>query len=208
MAKVLFVDSVDAYMTRSIPSLVVVHAAGRTSTLGWHDARLEPYVYVAPPADGIMDLDFQATPPSGNIQLPSLGIAAASTTFEKPAWCKGIRVHAAANVMEDSLYPLEGASSDLAPQQSAAEGDSFIPIPWSGGVDIFPWMVVADGAIATDALLQKAIQRGDTPNAKVSELVGKPVRIIRDGDPVTDDYRPERVNIVTKDGKIKAVYFG
>ena len=44
----------------------------------------------------------------------------------------------------------------------------------------------------------------------VRELVGHPLRVYEDGQPITKDYRPERVNIVLTPGTdvIMDIWFG
>jgi len=205
MAKIFSVDSVDAFMTRSIPPLVVVNASGRSNTLGWKDPRLEPRVYIVPPPDGIMDLDFVATPPQG-ITLPALGTLSTSISFEKPNWCTGIRVHASINHLDATLYPV--LFDPLADKELAqfSEGDSFIPVPM--GIDTFPWQIAL--------LFQEAVAQNDRAESQnaddlkdpIESLFGKAVRVIQEGSPVTTDHQPERFNIIVKNGVIRRVFFG
>lgn len=42
----------------------------------------------------------------------------------------------------------------------------------------------------------------------IRELVGRPVRCYRLGDPITKDFRPDRVNIVHLDSRVTDVWFG
>ncbi|HYD37035.1 MAG TPA: hypothetical protein VEA60_05445, partial [Allosphingosinicella sp.] len=47
------------------PGSVLICARGLVSTGGWSAATLTPRVYVAPPANGIWEVDFTARPPVG-----------------------------------------------------------------------------------------------------------------------------------------------
>ena len=79
-----------------------------------------------PPADGILNLDFVATPPSGLV-LQILSKITVAKTFPVPAWVQGIRIHSSTDQLEARLAG--------APKPSAAvlmgEG---LPLPWP-----FPW---------------------------------------------------------------------
>ncbi len=43
---------------------------------------------------------------------------------------------------------------------------------------------------------------------KVSDLIGRPVRLIKSGDVYTTDHVPQRVNIVHDQGRIVGIWFG
>ncbi|HET9640953.1 MAG TPA: hypothetical protein VFP12_17300 [Allosphingosinicella sp.] len=47
------------------PGSVMICARGRVGTRGWTNAMLTPRVYIAPPANGIWEVDFTARPPRG-----------------------------------------------------------------------------------------------------------------------------------------------
>lgn len=53
-----------------------------------------------PPQDGIQDIDFTATPPSGYALQIISPIAASVVLPDYPAWLKGVRVHARFNSVE------------------------------------------------------------------------------------------------------------
>jgi len=82
------------------PRIVLVSAYGATNTTGWSHFRLQPYIYVQPPPDGIWDFVFVADPPSG-IALDVISHASATYvwTLGKSEF-KGVRVHSATNTVE------------------------------------------------------------------------------------------------------------
>ena len=99
MAKALYVDDVQLATTRSRPPRLIVAVQGRVTSTGWSNARLEPWVYIAPPSDGLQDLELVATPPAGPAGQVLMPISA-EISFWLPKWCRGVRVHASANSME------------------------------------------------------------------------------------------------------------
>lgn len=194
MAKALYVDDVHLATTRSRPPRLIVSVQGRVTTTGWTNARLEPWVYVMPPADGLQDLDLVATPPSGPAGQALMPIVA-GTSFWLPDWCKGVRVHASANSMESfvpGLEPVEFLAVSDGGETSAA-GDPDDSWPWRDP-DSWPWLV---GPQQAETLARLAsVGANSAVDAKVSELVGRPARIIREGDPTDMMYLPERVTLV------------
>jgi hypothetical protein len=108
------------------PRAVVVSAKGTVVTLGWTQADLVPWMYIVRPKDGILDLDFVATPPTENaIQLLSpIGVLKA---FSVPNWLRGIRVHSSQNEIETML------AEDILSKNVASATEGW-PLPWP-----FPW---------------------------------------------------------------------
>lgn len=135
-AKVMKVNKVLFHLTKSKPPQLLLYAEGEVPTSGWSDAQLSPYVYLAPPKDGIWDFDFIAAVPTG-IVLDVVSPVAADFHSVAPPWFKGVRVHAGAN-------NIGVAAASRAKQPSVR---SFIPIPWGkkgesklqGGGEVFPW---------------------------------------------------------------------
>lgn len=200
-AIVLSVETVIYNQTKSLPPLMLLHAKGTVNTGGWTKGRLSPHVYITPPADGIWDFSFMATMPTGpSIQVFST-IESEVLLLSTPEWCKGVRVHASSNFVETN-----SASTELVPENLTPM--NWVPYPWgrelsasemggglavSGGVvDVFPWSVVQE----VDQSPSRA--EGDQPflSRPISDLLGRRVRVYRDGEMVTMDYVPERVNIV------------
>lgn len=125
--------SVDAAHVESLmvipenPPAISVSANGWVPTSGWTRPDLSPWMYIMPPADGILDLDFVAEPPSGIVLqvLCKIGVA---KSFAVPAWVRGVRVHTSTNSIEATLERAPPKASDAV---LMGEG---LPLPWP-----FPW---------------------------------------------------------------------
>lgn len=73
------------------PGWVVICARGRVGTRGWTRAMLTPRVYIAPPANGIWEVDFTARPPRGIVAQVVTPIAA-RRSWAAPRSLRGIRI--------------------------------------------------------------------------------------------------------------------
>jgi hypothetical protein len=107
------------------PPAIVVSALGSVTASGWTQPDLAPWMYIAPPPDGILDLDFVASSPTG-IALQVISKIGVAKTFAVPNPVKGVRVHSSQNKIEALL---EGEMSTLGVR--SMEG---WPLPWP-----FPW---------------------------------------------------------------------
>jgi hypothetical protein len=107
------------------PPAIAVSAEGWVPTTGWSHPSLAPWMYIQPPADGILDLDFVVTSPTGLVLQVFCKIGVASA-FVVPAWVKGVRVHSST----DSIVAMLPVGS-LRPKELPLEG---LPVPWP-----FPW---------------------------------------------------------------------
>lgn len=74
-----------------VPGSVLICARGRVGTRGWTNAMLTPRVYVAPPANGIWEVDFTARPPSGIVPQVVTPIAA-ELSWAAPRNIRGVRI--------------------------------------------------------------------------------------------------------------------
>lgn len=106
-------------------SVLEIAAVGEVTTTGWTHPRLEPVFYVTPPADGIWDFEFQADPPSG-VVAPVIRPIGALYLGRAPDWCKGVRVHAATNAIEDAARAAERLEAAPQPSPLAAAGGRVI----------------------------------------------------------------------------------
>ena len=96
------VTDVSVSYLESQPPFLVVQAKGNVSTGGWSNPTLTRLVYVMPPADGIQEYEFRATPPSG-IATEVISPVSASDRWHGPAdWVRGVRVKAATNSIEEA----------------------------------------------------------------------------------------------------------
>lgn len=128
-SRIYSVDLVEADELAVIPELpraISVKAIGKVTTAGWTGPELAPWMYIHPPKDGILDLDFVATAPSV-IVIPVLVPICVTVSIPVPPWVIGVRVHAASNAMECKI-PGAGGAPIVMP---LGEG---LPLPWP-----FPW---------------------------------------------------------------------
>ncbi len=96
------VTDVSVSYLESQPPIMVVIASGNVSTPGWTNPGLSRMVYITPPADGIQEYEFMATPPSGIVQQVITPIAAKDEWRDPPAWIRGVRVKSATNSVEEA----------------------------------------------------------------------------------------------------------
>ncbi len=96
---ILEVTDVTCSIGKSNPRTLSVTAKGNVRTGGWSAPELSPYVYITPPEDGILDMDFNATKPD----CPSTdAITQISANYSNSCddWVKGVRIHAETNKKE------------------------------------------------------------------------------------------------------------
>lgn len=101
--KILEVVTIDLQISKINPPVLVITASGHVSSPGWSGGELVPYVYIMPPADGIYEFDFVATPPS---ELSPQIIMPITTKYVWPNFptdLKGIRIHASHNNLEEKI---------------------------------------------------------------------------------------------------------
>ena len=123
-SKVLNVERVELKINKINPPELEIAAWGLVTTTGWSNGRLKPWVYITPPADGIWDFDFVATPPAGNV-LHVISQIEGYVEVPIPHWLTGVRVHASAG------KPVEAMLADLGednPYKTYGEND--LPWPW------------------------------------------------------------------------------
>jgi hypothetical protein len=99
--KLFEVTRVSFGIGKSIPPYLTVSADGRASSSGWANVRLEPYIYIDPPADGIQDFDLVGDAPDGGstVMTDHCNISYGGSCDD---WVVGVRVHAATNALEGS----------------------------------------------------------------------------------------------------------
>jgi hypothetical protein len=133
--KILTVKSVDvgfSFSNGETPPLLVVVAKGIVNTSGWTTAELASWLYIEPPADGILDFDFIGKEPApGSIVLQRItDIESQPLLISLPDWVKGIRVHASGNHIVRVCEEV---------QDITAEQHIFYNVAADGGGDLFPW---------------------------------------------------------------------
>ena len=73
------------------PGSVLICARGRVGTGGWTAATLTPRVYIAPPANGIWEVDFTARPPRGIVPQVVMPIRA-KRYWAAPGGLRGVKI--------------------------------------------------------------------------------------------------------------------
>jgi len=85
---------------------LTITARGEVPTGGWSKGRLNPFVYITPPKDGIYEFDFVADRPADG-DVVSQGIT--SITAEPFSWSdfptelKGVKIYASENEVIEML---------------------------------------------------------------------------------------------------------
>ena len=143
MTRIYSVDSIDLALIKKNPPDLLVMASGRVTSSGWANTRLEPFIYIVPPADGVLDCDMAATPPaSGNIVLPVITPVAADLVIAdvenywgpgKPL--RGVRIHSVSNT---KTALLEEVPDGMPPVREISEADCPMPAAPSFETDIKP----------------------------------------------------------------------
>lgn len=85
---------IDASLEQTAKGEYLVIATGQVPTRGWDNPVLVAHVYIQPPADGIYDYTFLATPPSGPVQQV-LSRIEVKETVAGPEGFQGVRIHSA-----------------------------------------------------------------------------------------------------------------
>jgi hypothetical protein len=206
MQRVVRVESAETFLLKSHPPKVGVVAHGKVPASGWTNPELTPWFYIAPPADGIQDLDFVAEPPrGGTIILPVISPISAHTVLSRAPddyWGKGrpllgVRIHARENSIVAKLSADKPAEVQLAGIPAGAV-DKASPYPWP-----WPWLTAF------------AAGGGDSPfplkgRLPAFDLLGKTLRVYHTGDVLTQDHQPDRANIELSPAteRIVDVWFG
>ena len=97
------VISVDCTLEKSNPPNALLKAKGEILTGGHTNPHLVLVFYVAPPVDGIQDLQFLIDPPRTGTVVTQVITEVETPIFRLdrlPTWMKGIRVRAATNAIE------------------------------------------------------------------------------------------------------------
>ena len=109
MEKILEVAEIELAVLESFPPKLRITASGTVPTGGWSNPKLDPYIYIQAPPNGIYDFNFVADPPEGVATQVITPIEAVYTWEHFPEGVKGIRVHASQNsktaLLDDSGHP-------------------------------------------------------------------------------------------------------
>lgn len=96
--KVFEVTTVTLVILKKNPPVLEINAYGKVSSGGWKKGKLIPYVYIAPPADGLYEFDFVAGEPNGaSIQVISEITSEPFLWDDFPKDLKGVKVYSSSN---------------------------------------------------------------------------------------------------------------
>lgn len=133
--EVTALKSVD--IIKSNPPSLHVSADGYVTTSGWTCGMLMPREYVTPPADGIQEFDFVATPPDGIVLQVISKISASGVLPEMPAWVRGVRVVTATNKIDFAFIAAE-TLFDGAEIAAADDTDAALLVKTVSGKEVEP----------------------------------------------------------------------
>ena len=109
MEKILEVAEIELAVLESFPPKLRITASGTVPTGGWSNPKLDPYIYIQAPPDGIYDFNFVADPPEGVATQVISPIEAAFIMENLTSDVKGVRIHASQNsktaLLDDSGQP-------------------------------------------------------------------------------------------------------
>jgi hypothetical protein len=109
MEKILEVAEIELAVLESFPPKLRITASGTVPTGGWSNPKLDPYIYIQAPLDGIYDFNFVADPPEGVATQVISPIEATFIMENLTSDVKGVRIHASQNsktaLLDDSGQP-------------------------------------------------------------------------------------------------------
>ncbi len=117
-APVAFVTSVEVLRSDRAGGLDVIRARGLVTSGGWSQPHLLP-ITRGTPLDGMLDLIFQASAPSGASTLGPLMVVESILPIESGHPYKGVRVRAGTNVV--TLKTVPGYAETAAPKEDCAK---------------------------------------------------------------------------------------
>jgi hypothetical protein len=122
MEKILEVLDVELFVLENHPPKLRISASGNILGKGWTNPRLEPFVFIQPPPDGIYDFDFVADPPHQEPATDAITpIGVVHLWDPLPPDAKGVRIH----VKHDSKKALLNNSEHL--ERNSSLGNSEHP---------------------------------------------------------------------------------
>ena len=101
--KILSIEFIALHLFKSNPPILQIVAHGLTSSMGWTNPKLIPYIYITEPSNGIWEFDFIADAPSIIVANPLPPIYATFEWHDFPKSLKGIKVHASSNFRVESI---------------------------------------------------------------------------------------------------------
>ena len=114
MEKILEVTEIALAVPESFPPKLRITASGTVPTGGWSNPKLDPYIYIQAPPDGIYDFDFVADPPGGVATQVISPIEAVYIRENLTPDVRGVRIHALQN---SKMAMLDTSQSDRHPNR-------------------------------------------------------------------------------------------
>lgn len=125
-SKIYSVESVNYKISDGDPARLVVSAAGTANSSGWQEGELIPWRYNDQPADGIVDFEFVAIEPKGEVLWVMSPIKSTPKIVEFEDWIEGVRVHSVTGPKEIRFDAGAEMSSDILLMGE----DDPAPFPW------------------------------------------------------------------------------
>lgn len=123
---VLYVTNVEVVQTTSEPHEQIVVVKGLTGAIGWSQPEIVP-LFLGLAADGILDLQFIAQEPESSEQAQGFVPIEATFPIDPSRTFKGVRVRAAANVIELTQLPGVAHAKITVEDCGACVGKKFAP---------------------------------------------------------------------------------
>jgi hypothetical protein len=101
--KVYQVTEVTLTILKRKPLTLQINVKGETNTGGWSNPRLDPFIYIVPPPDGIYEFNFLAEAPTGPVTTAITPIETEYWWESFPDELKGVKIYAETNNKVEKL---------------------------------------------------------------------------------------------------------
>lgn len=96
-SKILTATSVSLEIQKTNPPNLIISADGIVNSGGWKNGQLVPFIYIAPPVNGIYEFDFIADRPTGMVTQALTPIKAEFTWEDFPLELNGVKIYSSDN---------------------------------------------------------------------------------------------------------------
>lgn len=178
----------------SFPPVMIIGAVAKISGGSAHNHRLVARNKGALSTDGYLELDFLSDHPA----LTTDNIVKARSApylVRPPSGLQGVRVFGEKGNLSKSL---SGASIEDVMSEFSKQS---ISMKTQGGGDVFPWSATSTSGIGDPFPWAQSLQSDpdltsiDILALPVKTLIGRHCRAYKNGDMLTKDFRPDRLNI-------------
>jgi hypothetical protein len=132
ITKIYSVDSVELAILKTNPLTLRIVASGSVNSTGWNNPQLLPYIYIAPPQDGIYDFDMVADKPDGFVHWTITPISAVTQWQPFPDSLRGVRVHSSSGNVVKMLDCEKCGDEGGSPGKVAAANEARVPVFLTG----------------------------------------------------------------------------